>query len=116
MSLTTEDRNKIYNRMRYFRMGGDPVTAFKLKAAMDADEMPDPSLMSDTGVQTDTPLKGTVDLTLPPRHGKGSGVAKWREFAALVTDIDTEVLQRMDRDDIIEALEAKGNIPKAGDD
>ena len=115
MSLTTEDRNKIHNRMRHFRMRGDPVTANKLLLAMEADKMPDPSLMTDSGVQTDVPLKGDVDLTVPPRHGKGSGVAKWREFAALVTDIDSEVLQRMDRDDIIESLEAKGNIPKVGD-
>ena len=95
-------------------MRGEPFTAIELQQALDADEMPDPSLMTDTGVQTDTPLTGTVDLTVPPRHGKGSGVAKWREFAALVTDIDSEVLQRMDRDDIIESLEAKGNIPKVG--
>ncbi len=116
MSITTKDRNKIYNRIRHYRMRGEPTHAHTLELAMAAGEMPDPTLMSDSGVNTDTPLVGSVDLTIPPTHGKGSGIKAWVEFAAKVTDIDSEVLQRMGRDDIIETLKARGNIPADGDE
>lgn len=112
MGLTTDQRNAIYNRKREFSLSGDPMSAMYLQRALDADEMPDPTLMTDVGVKTDIPLVGGVEVEIPPRHGKGSGIGAWRKFAALVTDIDTDVLARMTkRDDIIKMLVAKGNIP-----
>jgi len=112
MSLTTEERNGVLNRKRELHLSGRPMEALYVQQALDADEMPDPSLMSDTGVHSDVPLVGGVDIELPARHGKGSSKGAWIEFAAKVTDIDTEVLSRMTRDDIIGALEARGNIPE----
>lgn len=113
MGLTTEQRNAIYNRKREYSLSGDPMSVLHLQRALDADEMPDPTLMADTGVKTDVPLAGGVEVEIPPRSGKGSGIKAWRKFAALVTDIDAEVLSRMtSRNDIIKMLEAKGNIPE----
>ena len=112
MSLTPEQLTEAQNRERYFRQHGDPVKASKVRAAWQAGEMPDPSLMSDQGVKTDTNLAAGVDIEIPPRTGKGSAQKVWAGFAAKVTDIDAEVLSRMSRDDIIGALEARGNIPK----
>ncbi len=114
MGLSTEERNAIYNRKREYSLSGDPMAVLHLQRALDADEMPDPTLMADSGVKTDVPLAGGVEVEIPPRSGKGSGIAAWRKFAALVTDIDADVLARMSkRDDIIEMLVAKGNIPDA---
>ena len=112
MGLTTEERNAIYNRKREYSLSGNPMEAMYLQRALDADELPDPTLMTDSGIKTDIPLAGGVEVEIPPRHGKGSGIGAWRKFAALVTDIDTDVLARMTkRDDIIKMLAARGNIP-----
>ena len=109
--LTGTETTKILLRVRALRMSGRPMEAMKVQQALDADQLPDPSLMKDGGVKADARLVGNVDLTVPPRHGKGSGQKAWVGFAALVTDMDAEVLERMQRDDIIGTLEAKGNIP-----
>jgi hypothetical protein len=112
MGLTDVEANKIRARIRELRLGGDPLKAMRVQQALDADEMPDETMMSDTAVKTDAPVKRGTDLTIPPRTGKGSGKKAWIEFAAKVTDIDPEVLSRMgERGDIIKMLEAKGNIP-----
>lgn len=110
MGLEPEQRTKLLLRKRELSLSGDPLKAMKLQAAIDADEMPDPSLLSGD-VKTDFPLHGDVSIEIPPRVGQGSSKAAWIEFAAKVTDIDGEVLSRMKRDDIIDMLEARGNIP-----
>ena len=112
MGLSTEQKHAIYNRKREYSIAGHPMEVLYLQRALDADEMPDPTLMADTGVKTDVPLAGGVEIEIPPRHGKGSGVKAWVKFAALVTDMDSEVLGRLSRDDIIKTLVANGNIPE----
>ncbi len=113
MGLTDTQANKIRARIRELRLGGDPMKAMRVQQALDADEMPDETMMSDGAVKTDAPVKRGTDLTVPPRHGKGSGLKNWVAFAAKVTDMDAEVLSRMGgRDDIIKMLVAKGNIPE----
>jgi hypothetical protein len=113
MPLDDKQKSKIGLEIRKARLSGDPMRAMRIQAALDAGELPDSSLMGESGgVKTDRPVKGNVDLTPPPRTGKGSGVANWRKFAAKVTDVDAEVLSRMNkRDDIIDMLVAKGNLP-----
>lgn len=113
MSLSQDERNKIHLRIREFSITGDPISAAKLRASLEADEAPDPTLMAASGIHADIPLKTNIDLEIPPRWGKGSGKDNWVEFAAVVTDIDEEVLSRMTRDDIVATLEARGNIPSA---
>ncbi len=112
MGLSTEERNDILNRKRVYSLSGHPMEVMYLQRALDADEMPDPTLMVDSEIKTDVPLAGGVEIEIPPRHGKGSGVKAWVEFAALVTDMDSEVLGRLSRDDIIKTLVANGNIPE----
>jgi len=111
MGLTNLEEHKIRTRIRELRLGGDPLAAMKLQQALDADEMPDESQLSDGAVHTDAPVKRGTDLTVPPRYGKGSGKKAWIIFAAKVTDMDGEILDRMQRDDIVKMLVAKGNIP-----
>ena len=110
MGLTQDERNKLHNRKRELHLAGRSLDSMYIQRALDADELADPSLMSDDGVKTDIPLVGGIDIEIPPRHGKGSGKPAWIEFAAKVSDIDAEVLSRMSRDDIIGSLEARGNI------
>jgi hypothetical protein len=111
MSLTSVEANEIRGRIRELRLGGDPMAAMKLQQALDAGEMPDQSELATTDVRTDAPVKRGTDLSIPPRYGKGSGKKIWAAFAAKVTDVDGEVLDRMQRDDIVKMLVAKGNIP-----
>ena len=111
MGLTNLEKHKMLERIRELRLGGDPMSAMRLQQALDADEMPDESMMATTTVKTDAPVKRGTDLTVPPRFGKGSGLKNWQTFAAKVTDMDSEVLSRMQRDDIVKMLVAKGNIP-----
>ena len=112
MGLSAKERNEVLNRKRELHLAGRALDALYVQQALDSDQLPDPSLMTDDGIKTDVPLVGGVDIEMPARHGKGSSKEKWVEFAAKVTDIDTEVLSRMTRDDIIGALEARGNIPE----
>ncbi len=111
MGLTELERNEIHNKKREWSLAGDPMKVMYLDRALEADMMPDPSLMTDLGVKTDIPLVGGVNLEIPPRWGKGSGQAVWAEFAAKITDTDAEVLSRLTRNDIVKMLEANGNIP-----
>ena len=112
MSLTVEQERELMLRKRELHRTGNPMEAMKVGQAMEAGVMPDSSLMSlPEGIKADVPLMGEVKLEIPPRHGKGSGIKAWVEFAAKVSDMDAEVLKRLTRDDIISTLEARGNIP-----
>ena len=112
MSLTAEQESQLLARKRELHRTGNPVEAMKVGEAMDAGVMPDSSLLTlPEGIKADVPLMGDVELEIPPRHGKGSGIKAWATFAAKVTDMDAEVISRLQRDDIIATLEARGNIP-----
>jgi len=50
-------------------------------------------------------------LDVPARRGRGSSSAEWRQFARLVSNISTEVLENMGRSEIITVLEDRGILP-----
>lgn len=49
----------------------------------------------------------------PPTSGKGSGVEAWREYAAAMTDLTSESLESLTRDEIIELLDQEGASDEA---
>ena len=102
--LTLDQRIEMNEGIRYANRHGRPQDASKLRQALDA------------GVYaelTDSIEAPTPELPEPPpRGGKGSGVAKWLEYAQLVSQIDDEVLESAQKDDIIGMLEANGLLDK----
>lgn len=99
-------------RKRVLHQTGRSLDAMKVGQALEADEMPDDYLMGESDIKPDFAVNPEIELEIPPRTGKGSGKEAWQVFAAQVTDVDLEVLERMGgRNDIIKMLEAKGTIP-----
>jgi hypothetical protein len=112
MGLTAEQEQQLRRRKTELHQSGKAIEAMKIGLALEAGEMPDDlNLLSDGGVRTDFPVHSGTNLTPPPRKGPGSAKADWIKFAAVVSDMDGEMLARMSRDDIIATLEAKGNLP-----
>lgn len=60
-------------------------------------------------LRPETPIDITL-VDIPPRHGKGSGHDAWAEFASLVSDMDTEVIDQFGRNEIISILEDRDII------
>lgn len=56
------------------------------------------------------PEKPADVIEPPPFTGKGSGTDHWREFALKVSDMETEVINSMGRNDLITVLADKGII------
>ncbi len=54
------------------------------------------------------PVKATYNH--PPLNGKGSGRTPWREFAKTVSDMDPEIIDSMERSDIITVMRDRGII------
>lgn len=51
----------------------------------------------------------------PPFSGKGSGRGAWRAFAKKVSDMDPEIINSMEKSDIITVLIDKGIISQPKD-
>lgn len=100
VELTNEER-AIYARRRWLRRGQPEVAAEIARHLVVGDEVPEHLL---------DPEGNPSAKDSPARSGKGSSVKEWREFAAQHTDIDRDVLESMNRDDIIEVLEARNLI------
>lgn len=47
----------------------------------------------------------------PPREGRGSGVKAWREFAKATSDMDADVIDSMEKEELIATLVSTGVIP-----
>lgn len=49
---------------------------------------------------------------MPRRAGKGASREAWQQFAKQTSDLEHEIIDAMDRDTVIKALEAQGIIPR----
>lgn len=47
----------------------------------------------------------------PPREGRGSGIKAWKAFAHATSDMDAEVIDSMEKEELIAALISTGVIP-----
>jgi hypothetical protein len=92
---------------------GTPELGARLKKAWEAGEDIPSELLDFSGIKSEKENKGILEL--PPRTGPGSGKKAWTEFAVSVSDLDSAVLDKMNRDEIIEILEARGIIPGPGE-
>lgn len=107
--MTEEEREKVLEASRYWYLKGEVMMWRDCQRALQNDEMPDKSVLNLTNVkpQTDVDME---EVEIPPRSGIGSGVAKWREFAKEVSEMDPEVIEAMSKDDLIAELETMGII------
>ncbi len=100
---------KVQSLMREFSRRGEPEKGAKLNALFAAgEEIPSELFDPERKIKSEKASDGK--LVMPPRTGRGSGQEKWAEFAQEVSDFDAAVLEMLDRDAIIEALEQRGII------
>lgn len=89
---------------------GHPEKGAKLRHLFDNDPENIPSdLLDFSGLRPEKESVGKLEA--PPRAGKGSGKEAWTDFALKVSDLGEEVLEKMNRDEIVEILETRGIIP-----
>lgn len=112
MPYAPEEHTQLSNLLSRLDVTGHPEQVLAVKRMMRAgvpfDEIigsksePRPSVRP---TRKNAPL-----LEPPPRTGPGSGAAQWREWIAVVSDIDEEVASRMTRADIILLAEEENII------
>lgn len=100
---------EVQNAIRENFRRGRPEKAFKIRALVAAGEPVTYDLLDFSGLKSEKVVEGVLEV--PPRAGKGSGVENWKEFAKTTSDLDEEVIESMNRDEIIDMLEAKQIIP-----
>jgi len=115
---TPEQIGKLSQVHRSYFVTGYPQKAHKLTAQMGNSvpfaeiELPGeaPSGKASPGsIRPETEIDPLL-LDEPPRTGKGSGHSVWVDFAELVSDIDSEVLDQLSRNEIIDILVARDII------
>lgn len=105
---------EVADMVRHWHRTGRPERANQLKRLYREGEPIPYQLLDKAGVKSEKEVEGKLEI--PPRSGRGSGKAKWQEFAAEVSDLDEAVLKTMERDEVIEFLEAREIIPLAGEE
>lgn len=100
---------EIQEAIRKHSRAGRPERGAKLRYLWESN-LPIPyDLLDFTGTRAEKEVQGKLEV--PPRVGPGSGKKAWIEFGAKVSDLDEAVLDKMNRDEIIEILETRGIIP-----
>lgn len=97
---------------RQWAQMGYPIEVRDINRALAAGKPVPERLLHPKRVRPETNENDAAAYEVPPRSGKGSGVAAWREYADVVTDVEPDVLESMDRGDIIELLENRNIIDK----
>lgn len=111
------DSDTIREAIREHSRRGHPEKGAQLKKlwgdGSDPQEIPS-ELLDFTGIKSEKATTGLLEM--PPRTGRGSGKEAWAEFAAEVSDLDPVVLEKMNRDEIVDILESRRIIPLAGEE
>lgn len=114
MAKTEITQDMVSEAVREHSRRGSPEQGARLTKLFNAGEEIPSELLDFSGLR---PEKETVGkLEAPPRAGKGSGKEAWIEFALEVSDLGEEVLEKMNRDEIVEILETREIIPSADDE
>lgn len=112
--VTEEDIWAMEAAANHWEMHGAPEKSAVLRECMaQGRRAPSNLLYFGTEVKPETTIDPT-SIELPPRTGPSASADKWREFAKKTTDMEHEILNAMQRKDLISLLETKGVIPKEG--
>lgn len=98
-----EYQERVQAAIRYWYNTGDPIKVRDIRRAIAAGEEVDEELLA--------PVKDMkLASAAPPRKGKGSSEAAWKEYAKAYSNLDPEVIDGLDKDDLIAQLEVAGVI------
>ena len=89
---------------------GQPEKRWDIQRYLDRGEEVPEALLHASRVSPEKNANDPSAYEPPARSGKGSGKAAWVEFAAKTTDIEADVLEAMDRGDIVKLLEDRNII------
>jgi len=105
-----EEMNVAYN---YWHTHGYPEKASVIWECIEQKRRPPANLLpgNETGIHPETPIDPT-SLTIPERAGPQATVEAWRAFTKQTLDMEPEIVDMMDRKDLIRLLEEKGVIDK----
>lgn len=111
--VSDELLEEMYEAMRRHTREGDPVKAYAVQDHITNRTKPPSELLYFGEVR---PAGGIGDGIAPPdmprRAGKGASRLAWQQFAKQTSDLEHEIIDAMDRDTVIKALEAQGIIPR----
>ena len=111
-TYSDEQKGALSLALREYRVTGEPQKAQILQMQMDEltpyEELSLPGDITEArekrlSMRPETEVDPAL-LDLPPRTGPGSGQGVWQEFAAMVSNIDEEVIDQFTRDEIIQIL------------
>lgn len=98
----------VANAIRHWTSVGEVIKARDLRRQLESGEDIDPKLLHVGRVKPTADVAEVMEE--PARTGRGSGINNWREFAKAMTDMDPEVIDAMEKDELILALESNGVI------
>ncbi len=98
------------------RRTGHPEIVQRIDLAISEDK-PFPKIQVLYKTSEVTPEKKVEEVIYspPPLTGKGSGRNPWRTFAKKVSDMDSDIIDSMEKSDIITVLTDKGIISQPKD-
>jgi hypothetical protein len=98
----------VANAIRHWTSVGEVIKARDLRRQLESGGDIDPKLLHVGRVKPTADVAEVMEE--PARTGRGSGINNWREFAKAMTDMDPEVIDAMEKDELILALESNGVI------
>jgi hypothetical protein len=105
---------KVANAIRHWSSIGEVIKARDLRRQLAAGGPIDPKLLHVGRVKPTADVEDVMEE--PARTGRGSGIKNWQEFAKAMTDMDPEVIEAMEKDELILALESNGVIATEEED
>lgn len=109
--------DKYWAAIRRWEERGKPEVSGEIRAALDADEALPKKVEQELVFDVPTDVVDSFDFApadqTPPRKGQGSGDKAWREFAREFSDIDDELIDELNKKDLIQMLEVNNVIPSA---
>lgn len=105
-----EEMNQAYN---YWHTHGYPERASVIWECLQQRRRPPANLLpgSKSGIHPETAIDPD-QVTIPPRSGPKATREVWRAFAKKVIDMEPELIDALERKDLISILEDKGVIEK----
>jgi hypothetical protein len=107
---------KLMTKQREYRLTGRPEWARDLQVQIDAEipygeiVLPDEEGAADAAKFFPETTVAAHLVELPTRMGRGSSRVAWVQFARLVSEVESEVIEALTRDGIIQLMEDRGII------
>lgn len=113
MPYTEEQSHSLYLAKRRQDTQGRPEIVARINAMIEEDApFAEIQALANTGLteKLNPEKEPPADIESPPLTGKGSGLKEWQKFARQVSTIEEEVIESLQRNDIITVLADRGII------